>query len=98
MYAGNPIESTGNSTSVHFVFSALFDGANSETYFNGSSIITGDAGSDDMSAGLEIGSQGGGNLPWFGAIQEWIIYDSDQSSNRTLIEANINDYFNIEGV
>jgi len=30
-----------------------------------------------------------------GALQEVIIYDSDQSANRTGIEANINDYYNI---
>ena len=33
-----------------------------------------------------------------GGIQEVVFWSADQSSNRTLIEANINDYFNIEGV
>jgi len=32
---------------------------------------------------------------WYGAIQEFIIYTSDQSANRTNIETNINNYYSI---
>jgi hypothetical protein len=32
---------------------------------------------------------------WTGAVQEFVIYPTDQSSNRTGIEQNINDYFSI---
>ena len=32
---------------------------------------------------------------WNGLIQEYIVYTSDQSSNRTGIETNINDYYSI---
>ena len=50
-----------------------------------------------MSTGVsEIGAyrQTGGYW-WSGPIQEIVLYDSDQSSNRTGIETNINDYYNI---
>jgi len=34
-------------------------------------------------------------LKYIGNIQELIIYNTDQSSNREAIETNINNYFNI---
>ena len=37
----------------------------------------------------------GGTYYWNGCIQEIIIYDSDQSANRTGIEGNINTEYNI---
>ena len=40
-----------------------------------------------------IGSTG--SIEWGGTIQEVVIYNSDQSSNRIGIETNINNYYNI---
>ena len=37
----------------------------------------------------------GGGFYWPGEFQEFIVYDSDQSSNRTTIEADINSHFEI---
>ena len=42
-----------------------------------------------------IGARGDGNSPFNGAIQEVIFFESDQSSNRTNMETNINDHFSI---
>lgn len=42
-----------------------------------------------------IGSRGDGLINFNGNIQEVIIYESDQSANRTDIETAINDYYNI---
>lgn len=42
-----------------------------------------------------IGSRSDGLINFNGNIQEVIIYESDQSANRTDIETNINDYYNI---
>jgi len=42
-----------------------------------------------------IGGFNNGTLLWNGNIQEHIIYSTDQSSNRTGIETNINDHYNI---
>ena len=40
-------------------------------------------------------SIGGSTNPIDGRLQELIIYSSDQSANRTAIETNINDHYNI---
>jgi len=44
---------------------------------------------------LRIGSTDNGDLSWDGTQQELIFYNSDQSSNRTGIETNINDFYSI---
>ena len=54
-----------------------------------SSTISGDFNSNS------IGGYNNGTLFWNGNIQEHIIYSTDQSSNRTGIETNINDHYNI---
>jgi len=51
--------------------------------------ISGDFNSDT------IGGYNNGTLFWNGNMQEHIIYSSDQSSNRTNIETNINNHYNI---
>ena len=82
-----------------------------EFYFNGNlhdensvfsrintlSLLTG-ISSDSISGvnGLSIGrDRGRSNRSWGGKISEIVIFPSDQSSNRSDIESNINDYFNI---
>ena len=37
-------------------------------------------------------------LPLTGYLQELIIYGTDQSANRTVLETNINDYYVLYGV
>ena len=46
-----------------------------------------------------FGNGGGvGNLfNYSGRVQEWIVFESDQSANRTGIEGNIGRYYNIDG-
>ena len=51
---------------------------------------------DETSAnGSAIGAAVNGGSPWKGFISEIIIYDSDQSSNQSAIETNINNYYDI---
>jgi len=45
--------------------------------------------------GFAIGAVSDGNLPYNGSIEEIIIYNSDQSSNRFKIESNINNHYTI---
>ena len=54
-----------------------------------SSTISGDFNSNT------IGGYNNGTILWNGNIQEHIIYSTDQSSNRTAIEQNINEHYNI---
>ena len=68
-------------------------------YTNGvlADTVTGSIGSFDSGNDLYIGANvNGANSQIFnGTIQEIALYPSDQSANRTGIEANINDYYNI---
>jgi hypothetical protein len=49
-----------------------------------------------LNIGLQIGSAGDGSANFFnGKISEIVLYQPNQSSNRTGIENNINDYYNI---
>jgi hypothetical protein len=65
-----------------------------QAFLNGSSV-----GTDTLSSGIDTSNEGIMNLQnafyTEGTFQEVIVYSSDQSSNRTGIETNINDYFNI---
>ena len=65
-----------------------------DLYVNGNQ-LTGTNGGEGGQGGSYIGQQSAGLKTWDGIIQEIIIYTSDQSSNRTGIETNINGFFSI---
>jgi len=98
--AGNSIEATGSSSSIQFVFSALFNGANSVGRFNGNQFVAGDAGTQDFVSTLNIGLQRSVDaqqfrFPWFGKIQEFAFFNQDESANFAIAELNIKNAFNI---
>jgi len=71
---------------------AIFDGSSSSLSINNnveSSLIAGSNGLDSF----KIGNTSSNYL--LGSIQEIVIYNSDQSSNRSGIETNINDFYSI---
>lgn len=70
------------------------DGINFSFFVNGSSVYSGTKTLGTGTRFLEIGSFSGGNL-FNGTIQEAIVYSTDQSSNRTGIESNINTFYSI---
>jgi hypothetical protein len=94
IFSGSSIEGTSGTSSVQFVFSALFNSPNSELYFNNSLIVSGNSGANNFGLNLILGNQSG-NLPWYGKQQEFVFYGSDESSNRTGIQDNINDFYSI---
>jgi hypothetical protein len=79
----------------------LQDGVGREIFVNGSSLsLTRPFGSDQSSTFnstevLSIGANSDTSQPIQMAARELIIYDSDQSANRTDIEGNINAHYNI---
>lgn len=92
-YAASFIGSSASASSIQVIHTGLFDGANSEIWINGSSQATGNPGSSALGC-LEWNSTA--NNPMVsGWIQETVIYDSDQTSNRSVIESNIADYYGI---
>jgi hypothetical protein len=72
----------------------IIDGSSTVMYEDGTSIATGNPGTNNMS-GLTIGAARNAGVPWNGTIQEMILWDSDQSGNRAAIESNINGFFSI---
>lgn len=86
---------SGTSTTNQFLLTAITDGVNNTGFADGLqqgqvSIST----PYDFASGLYIGKLLVGSFGNFNA-QEFIIYNSDQSSNRTGIETNINDFYSI---
>ena len=77
------------------LFSSVSKGAGSLLAVNGSS-VTGTLGTSAMN-GVTLGAPGNLASGFYmdGTIQEVIVYGSDQSSNRTGIESNINTYYSI---
>ena len=79
------------------LLSIIQDGNNGNAYINGSSIYGANVnfGSNSFN-GLRLGAvRGTASLYLQAGLYEFIIYGSNQSSNRTGIENNINDYYNI---
>jgi hypothetical protein len=74
--------------------------AGADYYFNGSSIYSDTAtGTNSIRNHLRIGAKQNLDIhDTEGYISELIIYDSDQSANRTAIEANIGETYGITGI
>jgi hypothetical protein len=76
------------------LFSALFDTSSSNMRMNGAGIVSGTIGANSLD-GITIGNIRGvsepisGGYAWIGTISELIVYPSDQTANRELIEGNI---------
>jgi len=93
MNAGNSI-SGGTATTTQQLLTADFDTTNSFLYKDGVQIISGDAGTRNIDS-VRIGANKNGIQSLNGTIQEVVFYNSDQSSNRTGIETNINTFYDI---
>jgi hypothetical protein len=91
LYSGTPPSLTNQN-----LIYAFYNGANSEIAVDGGSEIIGNAGVNS-GTGLFIGTASSNLLASTlnGNIQEIVLYNSDESSNRTGIETNINDFYSI---
>jgi hypothetical protein len=72
------------------------DASQSFGAINGATITTSAVSADSQSK-IAIGTQSSNDIPFYGYIQECIYYNSDQSSNRTDIEEDINSFYQIDG-
>ena len=54
--------------------------------------------SEDLGGVLQVGGNNTGSSAFDGTIDEIIIYNSDQSDNRTALEANIGEVYGIAGI
>ena len=94
---GSNVDSVGDNTFTatdQTLVSYIADNATSEIFIDGTE-ETDSPVSRTAGTSTNIGAKGDGNNPFDGAIQEVIFYDSDESSNRTAIETNINEYYTI---
>jgi hypothetical protein len=78
----------------------ISDGSNMAAWLDGVSVgaVTSTATPSSPNHGFRIGKQDTGPIYHSGPIQELIIYPSDQSDNRTAIEANIGETYGITGI
>ncbi len=74
--------------------SALADSTSSFVYIDGGNATTGDAGTTGITSPLRLGNIQSGRY-MDGTLKEVIIYNSDQTANRTGIESNIADEYGI---
>ena len=77
------------------MFTSLFNGTASRLRIDTTQKSTANAGTNTMN-GIVIGANHDiANNFWDGDIQEIIICDSNQTSNFTALEGNINSYYSI---
>lgn len=89
---------TSLSANTEYLFAGIYGSTTSTFYENGTQTDTdGTAPSSSSSTtSYKIGRNGYSSTAfWQGSIQEVIIYPTDESSNRTGIEGNINDHYAI---
>jgi hypothetical protein len=94
IFAGTALSSGVSVGTAQRLFFNIFNSTTSNIRHNGASVATGNAGTQSL-AGLNIGSNSGFGQNYNGKLQELILYNSNQSSNNTGIESNINSYYGI---
>ena len=95
IYAGSALTGSDIRGERREVF-AIFNGSNSTAHVDGVQDISGNAGADTLGTRIDLGAGGGTVTPTnslHGFMQEWILWNSDKSTDRTSIESNIGDYF-----
>ena len=85
---------TTDNQELHFVFRDGTTSANSFGRINQTEGALNINGTGDISGTLKIGQLQFSGYSWDGFVQEMIFWDN-QSSNKTAIETDINDYFSI---
>jgi len=96
IYNGSVLASSTSFPTTQSLFGSLHNGVNSNAVLDGTIVVSGNAGNDGFNS-LQVGgyNSGTGNGSWIGLIQEVVLYESDESTNRTGIETNLNDFYDI---
>ena len=92
---------TNLGTNTKFIAFANHDGSNASAAVNGATATTtSDTSSISVAATPRIGARSftSASSFWDGTVNELIIYASDQTANRTAIEANIGEAYSITGI
>ena len=95
MYAGTLVYSTTPVDNIKNLFVPVFNTTSSFLYKNGNAILSNANPGAQSLQGLRIGAYLDGQGHWESYIPEFIVYNSNQTSNRIAIETNINSYYSI---
>ena len=90
--------STGTTSDTQVLQNIIYDRATLEVAVDGGTAASAAAALGDIatpSTGIALGRTPQNTLLLNGNLQEILVYNSDESSNRTGIETDINDYFSI---
>jgi hypothetical protein len=91
----NEILTTSKTTAGNAnIFTALKNSTSSKLFENGVEVASGTL-TNDSSTGLTIGANNNFNSAYQNSMNEIIFYNSNQSSNQTGIQNNINSYYGI---
>lgn len=85
LYAGSAIDIGTRNQGVWHLYEGLFDGASSQAWIDGTSIGTGNVGSQALNTTFHIGAGDGGSPVLAGDMAEVLFYDSISSGNQTTI-------------
>ena len=83
------------SEDVQISIFANYDGSTQGLSVNGTNSTQASSQSFSVSDTVRLMSRGLGTARWTGSLQEVVLYDTEQSSNRTGIESNINTFYSI---
>jgi len=95
-FNGNLVRTGLSSNTDRHVYSLLFNSPNSSFFLDGSARSSDDNTGSQVFGGINIGVNNNETTHfWDGEITELIIYNSNQSANRSAIETNINGHYSI---
>lgn len=95
LYAGSLISSTTTYSTIKSLITAIFNSASSYLYRNQTALISNQNAGNISQLGIYFGGASATQNLYEGYFPEYIIYNSNQSANRTGIESNINSFYSI---
>jgi hypothetical protein len=96
IFAGSSATSSLSSDTNKNLITAIYNGASSILAKNGTAESALNPSTQSISSTSAIGFSENGPDYYQGTMQEFIIYNSDQTDNRTAIEANIGETYSID--
>jgi len=96
IFAGSSADSGLSIDGNKNLVTAIYNGASSILAKNGTASSTINSGTQSISSTSAIGFSEGTTAYYQGSMREFIIYNSDQTDNRTAIEANIGEAYSID--
>lgn len=93
-FAGSVQASSTNWSQTNHLINAIFNGVSSVLYKNNALLLSANSGSNGLN-GLTLGGFPSGGSFWAAYIPEFIIWNTNQSTNRVAINTNINSFYNI---